>query len=129
MAIRETMIEVIDKGHAYALPQIDGGGFQFLQFVKREGVKYPGNVGAVCGVQSQTVMRVLLDRARYVQRQKSCFENVIVVLCLLIAVWVLEHRAARIHGMPYLHGLHFAETAPTCEQCGHTVCHHADTRA
>jgi len=115
-------MRVIDPGHVYDLPGLDGGGPGRLAFVKRAGPGYPGNLTAHPGTTSQAVMRALLDRLRYVQGQAWCAENWLCLLLMRLCLWLLEFRAARRHGRLYARGLKFAESAPTCARCGHTVC-------
>lgn len=119
---------IYDRGHSYTLASLDGDQTQRLQFVKRfdkdDPGKYPGNTSAYSGTTLQIVLRVLLDRVRYLQGQKWCIENALVRVCLMMAIWLLEFRAARRHGIWYLRGLWFASHEPICEKCGHTVCEH-----
>ncbi|SHL42376.1 hypothetical protein SAMN05216428_102359 [Nitrosospira sp. Nsp11] len=120
---------VHDAGHFYTLGALDGYQTQYLRFVKRfdrdDPSKYPGNKGAYSGTTLQIVLRVLLNRVKYLQGQKWCVENVMIRLCLMLAIWLLEFRAARRHGRGYWHGLDFASHQHLCEQCGHTVCEHS----
>lgn len=44
-------------------------------FVKREGEHFPGNVGHYPGTTMQEVLRVLIDRAKYVNSQIPCLET------------------------------------------------------
>jgi len=117
---------IYDRGHSYTLASLDGHATQYLQFVKRfdkdDPTKYPGNTSAYSGTTLQIVLRVVLNRVEYLQRQKWCVENVMVSLCLMSALWLLELRAARRHGLPCWHGLRFAADQPLCEKCGHTTC-------
>src|SRR4051812_14687800 len=69
---------VLDPGHTYALGILDGDDAMILCFVKREGERYPGNVGVQCGTTLQEVLRACLDRIDYLDRQHSCEENGIV---------------------------------------------------
>jgi hypothetical protein len=115
-------MEILDTGHKYRLHNLDGEGYQILTFVKRQGVKFPKNLNAYAGTTSQDVIRCLLERGRYVQSQTFSIENIVVIFCLLIALWFLEFRAARRHGILYLHSFSFAENAPMCVLCTHTVC-------
>jgi hypothetical protein len=115
-------MEVIDTGHEYRLHHLDGAGCQVLRFVKREGAKFPKNLNSYAGTTSQDVIRCLLERTRYVQSQIFALETAMVIVLLSLSLWVLEFRAARRNRMLYLHSPVFAENAPMCEQCSHTVC-------
>lgn len=59
---------VIDPGHEYLMDSLDGEQTNRLVFVKRQGVKYPGNVGAHPGTTMQEVLRALLERLKYVNQ-------------------------------------------------------------
>jgi len=91
-------VRVIDPGHLYELPHLDGDGVTTLRFVKREGKEYPGNVGHHEGVIMQEVLRALIDRAEYVDRQIPCAETSLAIECLERACFLLEVRAAHRHG-------------------------------
>lgn len=69
-----------------------------LTFVKREGSRYPGNVGHHAGTTSQEVLRALIDRAKYVNAQLPCAESEAVIGLLQSAMLLLEVRAARLKG-------------------------------
>jgi hypothetical protein len=124
---------VLDPGHAYLLHQLDGenGPAQRLQFVKREGEKYPGNVGACPGTTTQETIRALVDRTRYVDRQNPCEANRLVLSHLRSCLYLLEKRAAmkrcidehrfRVEVM----GIEEIERLPTCCTCGHLWAAHA----
>lgn len=117
-------MKVIDPGHVYGMDSIDGGEVQFLRFVKREGERYPGNVGSHPGVTMQEVTRALIDRARYVNNQIPCVETEIYLRCMQIGLAALEQRHARVKGR-YLHledSLEAFEKAETCGECGHIAC-------
>lgn len=120
------MNTVLDKGHDYVLLALDGDFHQTLRFVKRmdhDGRnRYPGNTIQYPGTTMQSVIRCLLERLRYLQWQVWSIENAIVILALKLALWLFEFRAARRHGKFYFHSLKFAEHAPMCVCCGHTVC-------
>lgn len=115
---------VVDEGHLYTLLTLDGDGEQLLRFVKREGVGYPGNVGSYAGTNLQSVLRACINRVQYLQGQIACEENQVIRELLLRAVYLLEVRAARRHGMVYPEDAEFAYNAPLCSQCGHTICNH-----
>lgn len=121
-------MKVLDPGHCYELAAIDAPRRyrSILQFVKREGDKYPGNVGHGPGVQSQEVIRVLIDRAIYVHAQVPNWQTRGVLLLLKGAIFLLEHRAAKRNKIPFpwLSGWKFGIAGEVCVQCGHVVCRH-----
>lgn len=119
--------ETLDEGHRYALDSLDGDHEQTLQFVKRtdeDPTKFPRNDDAYPGATCQFVIRALMDRVRYLNGQKPCVENQIILFLLQSVLWLFEKRAARRHGRGYDHSPEFAEVAPICPDCGHTVCEH-----
>jgi hypothetical protein len=121
-------IQVIDPGHKYKLPSLDGRYDQVLTFVKRCDLenpeRFPGNTNAHPGCTLQFVLRALIDRVCYLQHQIACWENTMILCFLGLSIWLLERRAARRHGRPYRHGIRMAVTSPMCYKCGHTFCGH-----
>ena len=117
---------VIDPGHDYYLDLLDGGIGRLAQtrltFVKREGPGYPGNVGSHPGVNLQEVLRALIDRVKYLDRQIACSENRAVLLNLRAALHFLEVRAARRHNRPIPRFPEANELSPFCHKCGHVGC-------
>lgn len=118
----------LDPGHKYLLPSLDGIAPQTLTFVKRCDIRnphrFPGNTNSYPGTTIQNVLRALLKRLRYLQRQVWCVENVIIIYAIRVSLWLMEFRASRRHGKLYLHSLPFAEKAQMCPLCFHTDCHH-----
>lgn len=115
-------MKVIDPGHVYKLDTLDGEVESVLTFVKREGEKYPFNKGHHAGTNIQEVLRALIDRVNYVDRQIHYPENSMVIAQLRQALWLLESRAARTHGR-YLNADPFGiEIRKTCPTCGHVEC-------
>jgi hypothetical protein len=86
-------MEVVDKGHVYDLNQL-GGGTQRLTFIKRSG-------GAVhyetewAGLQTQEVLRVLIDRTKYLNQILPCVETEDAIHYLRMALFMYEVRAWR----------------------------------
>lgn len=122
-------MKVIDPGHEYELDSLDGEQPNRLVFVKREGDKYPGNVGHHPGTNCQEVMRALIERLRYVNEQISCRETTIAINKLedaLDALYVLEQRAAVRHGrgaaFDRLDRRAVVEGRGKCRACGHVGC-------
>jgi hypothetical protein len=70
-----------------------------LVFVKRVGEKYPGNVNAYPGTTLQEVFRCCIDRLKFLDAQVTCEENELVILHLKMAIYYLEKRAYRMHGI------------------------------
>lgn len=119
-------MKVIDPGHRYELRMLDdptGVAFQTLTFVKREGEGYPGNIGSHSGTTSQEVLRALIERAEYVNRQIPCAETEAAAELMRTALVLFELRAARRHGrhldMPSVNRLVYS---PTCVKCNHVGC-------
>lgn len=115
-------MRVLDAGHRYALRHLDGDGEEILQFVKREGEGYPGNVGTCEGTTMQEVLRALIDRSKYVNSQIPCEETEQAIEHLRNAIGWFECRAARRHGRVWERPEGLIEEAPTCGKCGHIGC-------
>ena len=126
-------MKVLDTGHRYALPHLDGGGEEVLTFIKRNGgpvprdEEYPGTI-------SQEVIRVLIDRTIYIDRLLPCRENEMALAGLRQALYWYEVRAYRRHlqsinrvnvlddetvELPIPFEMHHIEELPTCPSCGH----------
>jgi hypothetical protein len=115
-------MKVLDEGHRFELASLDGdSAIQVLQFVKREGPGYPGNVGHYPGTTSQEVDRALLSRAVYVNGQIPCWQTRVSIWLRAAIIWLYEHRAARRHGRK-APGLYAAVYGETCKKCGHAGC-------
>jgi hypothetical protein len=115
-------VKVLDKGHLYELNCFDGISPLYLRFVKRDGLKYPGNIGCYPGTTTQEVLRVLSDRSRYVNGQNWCIETARSAQMIQGALFYLENRAARLHGRAPMESHAEAEFGVCCCVCGHVGC-------
>jgi hypothetical protein len=117
-------MKVLDPGHRYLLRNLDGDGEQELVFVKREGEKYPGNVGAHEGVTMQECLRALIDRAKYVNKQEWSLGTVWAIGAMRAAMGHLEERAAQRAGRKTIPGyvIEKIEDHAVCFLCGHIRC-------
>ena len=116
-------MRVIDPGHSYALTHLDGNLEELLTFVKRTGAGYPGNVGSHPGTNLQEVIRVCMDRVKYLDNQIRHVCNYDALEAFRQALWALEVRAPERHGRildPMLY--EEIELQPVCVSCGHVAC-------
>jgi hypothetical protein len=126
---------VSDPGHAYNVLWFDPEGKEpaliprrgsSITFFKKIGEKFPGNEGSPAwGTNSQEVIRVLLDRARYLNIQIPCKETDSVIYYLRRALFAFELRAARVKDMrlPEDISVDRIEEFPFCNICGHIYPH------
>lgn len=122
-------MKVLDPGHRYELEHLDGKKSSTLSFVKREGEKYPGNVGHHEGTNMQEVIRALIDRIKYVNKQIPDESNLVVLDSLRTCIRQLESRAAKRHNRvdPWLYADSLQpEIATVCCVCGHVGCNTAN---
>lgn len=95
-------MKVYIPGHVYGLRELDTRTEQHsnLRFVMRNQPreKYPGNYTYFAGTTTQEVMRVLIDRSKYVHNQYPHWINPVVINLLRLCIWLLEYRAFRRHG-------------------------------
>lgn len=91
-------LRILDRGHIYVLEALDGEFNQVLQFVKREGPNYPGNVGHHPGTTTQAVLRCLIERIQYVNNQIPDYRNDKAIELLREVILLFEQRAAERHG-------------------------------
>jgi hypothetical protein len=119
-------MKVIDPGHEYLLDSYDGSQENRLVFMKREGDGYPFNVGHHAGTNCQEVIRALIDRIKYLDKQIPCQENQGAITHLRCALFCFEYRAAKRHGrvldLPSETYQPDMEEIPTCPTCGHIEC-------
>ncbi len=118
-------MEIIDPGHRYRLRNLDGYGSNILQFVKREGHKYPGNIGQYEGTNMQEVLRVLIDRLKYLDKQDHSDENELCITLLRTCIARLEVRAAIRHKRKIpkeCYNTQMIEIKAVCRDCGHIGC-------
>jgi len=115
-------MKVIDPGHKYSLAHLDGDGETILDFVKREGHKYPGNVGANPGTNMQEVLRALIDRVKHLNAQKPSIYNRELLDAFRASLYWLERRAAQEHNRPTPDMKGECEFLPVCPKCGHIGC-------
>lgn len=87
-------MEIIDPGHIYDLRQLGSNDTQRLTFVKRSGgaVKYEKEWA---GVQTQEVLRALIDRTKYLNEVLPCVESQDAIQYLRMALFMYEVRAWR----------------------------------
>lgn len=117
-------MEVRDSGHFYGLDVFDGDDVESIRFMKRTGTTYPGNETSYAGTNCQEVIRVLIDRIKYVQNQIYCPQNTTILQHLRMSLLLFEQRAAERRGrsLPSNLSIHSIETIPTCKMCGHIFC-------
>lgn len=112
-------MKCLDPGHRYELASLDSHEPAILQFVKRIGERYPGNVGdPKPGTNCQEVYRALHDRARYLNGQFWYIETTLVIALTKLCIWLFEFRAARIKRRRPP-GLGRSVAGPQCSKCGH----------
>lgn len=115
-------MKVLDPGHRYELDVLDGTESVVLQFVKREGPGYPGNVGHYGGTIMQEVLRALVDRSQYVNQQVPCPETEAAIGLLKTAIVLFEIRAAKRHDRDLEQSVDEIVAGPTCSYCLHVGC-------
>lgn len=88
------MIQVVDPGHHYILPQLGTDYTVDLIFVKRSGgaVQYDHQHP---GLQTQSVIRALIDRSKYLNSIIPCKETEDAIWALREALYAYEARAYR----------------------------------
>ena len=121
-------IEILDAGHTYKMFGVGDCPPQIISFVKNRGEKYSGNTGKPHGgILCQDLMRVLIDRTKYLNGQGSCMETEMALENLRSALAWFEVRAARCRG-GYIELVHSTDidSEPTCSICGHNQCDRGD---
>lgn len=117
-------MKVLDPGHEYILEGVGDTDVQQIIFVKNEGPAYPGNVGFHGGILTQELLRVCIDRTKYLNAQGSCMETELALAAMRQALAWYEVRAARCRGT-HIEGEHSdaLDNVEPCAVCGHNQCH------
>ncbi len=122
-------MKILDPGHMYWLDMLDIESDQrhateILQFVKRQGPRYPGNRSHYPGTNCQEVIRALIDRVKHLDSQVPDPHNQPIIRHLREALWLFESRAAQRYGrvLPPLDDFECIEAEPTCSGCAHIRC-------
>lgn len=87
-------MKILDPGHIYELRQLGNDETQMLRFIKRSGgaVQYPEEWA---GLQTQEVLRALIDRTHYLNGILACKETQEAIKHLRMALYWYEARALR----------------------------------
>lgn len=87
-------MQVIDPGHIYDMWQLGADEPQRITFIKRSGgaIKYEEEWP---GVQVQEVLRVLIDRSKYLNEIINCTETQDAIWHMQMALFAYEARAYR----------------------------------
>lgn len=136
-------MKIVEPGHlyvaqAYAAREADGKpvetALDLVRFRKRIGDGYaPNQPPAYAGTSTQELLRIIIDRSKYVQAQKTHTANIAVIDRAQRSIWSLEDRAAYLRGEEYqrtwhhdlsqwMNSGHGIEDAGTCDVCGHIFC-------
>ena len=123
-------MKVIDAGHLYELQMYSPVGEaskpftkDYITYFKKIGENFPGNAGkAYSGVNCQEVLRVLIDRCKYLNNQKPCSETMEIISLLREALYQFEFRAARVKGALLPPIINIEDVLP-CDKCGHIYTH------
>lgn len=118
-------MRILLAGHVYLAEEVGGvrgqeAGHQTIAFVRRrdEHARLLPPDEQAPGLLSQELLRVLIDRVRYLNDEDPCVEDVEILGRLRDALRPFETRAARrtIEKLP------MPETAPACPLCHHLLC-------
>lgn len=87
-------MRIVDPGHIYDLWQLGNSNLQRLVFVKRSGgaITHPNQHP---GLQTQEVLRALIDRTKYLNSILPCAETEDAIWHLRMALFMYEVRAYR----------------------------------
>lgn len=113
-------MKALVPGHVYEVQNIDGDGTQVIRFVYRRDSAaelLPEDLREE-GIQSQELLRVLIDRTLYLHAEQPWQENVKIIHHLRDALRLYEARATRRS----IEKLSMPERHTTCRTCGHVLC-------
>lgn len=92
-------MNVLDPGHAYDLQHLEGDGAERLVFEKRNSGALDRGTDQYHGTYSQEVIRVLIDRTKYLDSVLPDESNVEIIKHLRAALYWYEFRAYRRHDL------------------------------
>lgn len=116
-------MRIIDAGHKYEVNSYDGGEPQYITFMKRMGDNYPFNFSKYGGTNCQEILRVLIDRTEYLNKQQPCSESECIISSLKTALLLFEIRALRKREQHVdLTSVDDVVRLQTCNICGHIKC-------
>ena len=114
-------MKIIDPGHKFLLPVLDGGDDIELTFVKRVGEMFPGNTAAYPGTTLQEVLRACISRCGYLNNQITSEHTLRSIHHMERSIFELELRAATRHNR-VAPSFANAVYGLTCPLCLHTGC-------
>lgn len=85
-------MEVLKPGHCYLLDHLDGNNKTLLQFVQRKPLHEP-----VEGVTNQEVLRAVIDRVKFLDKEVPWHGNADILYHLRAAIGLHEARAIERH--------------------------------
>lgn len=121
-------MKILDPGHDYLVDVYSPHGtetnFEFgIGFVKKIGENFPGNEGAPkFGTNCQELLRVIIDRVKYLNKQKPSAHNRNIYQHLIAALAEFEIRAAHLKGQSFVPHEDIEDMKP-CKICGHIFDH------
>ena len=121
-------MKVDDPGHGYIVDNYDSNfnSEQIIYFMKRIGENYPGNFGpGHPGTNCQELIRVIIDRVKYLDNQIPSWHNKEVLKDLRHALLMFEDRAADRRSQKIVlspRQEQNIEQIPACRKCGHIQC-------
>lgn len=114
-------MKCLEPGHVYEVANVDGPGVQHIVFVRRRDARGELlDARRMPGILSQELLRVLIDRVRFLNDEDPCVEDVEIIHHLRGCLRLFEARAARrtIEKMP------MPELVDGCPVCHHLLCSH-----
>ncbi len=90
-------MKVIEAGHVYTVDTVDSRGLlnpQTIRFLRRSSslIQHPYEAE---GTNTQELLRVAIDRTKYLNNIQPCVENEDILFCLRHALVMYEARAYR----------------------------------
>jgi hypothetical protein len=117
----------LEPGHIYSVEEYDSLIYDFkqqLSFMKRIGKKFPNNIAPPhSGTNCQEVLRILIFRTQYLDNQKPCLANKLIIHNLRETIRLFENRALEEKNLPKVNWPLEIETIPSCKTCGHIYPH------
>lgn len=95
------IVRIVEPGHIYAVKNRDDNSEQIIKFIRSD---LPGQAGSHDGILCQDLLRILMDRVHFLNKQQPCQENQDIYVRLREVLILFETRAMKrkLEKHPYL---------------------------
>src|ERR1700674_242150 len=102
-------MKIIEPGHRFSIESYPPSGTEIptynqrIHFFKKIGPEFPGNLGLEdTGTNCQELLRILISRAIYLDKQQPCIETKLIIHDLRESLRQFENLNLRIKSLPLI---------------------------